>query len=552
MVRREHSSATGARRQTGVTDEEFVRLPEGVVRRAARRRATPCRTGRPSGAAACRSAEQVVLYQELAAHDAPRLVLAFVGSTTPRRRCWWRAPTSSGGAIFPRSSTARSGCRASPSRRPDPIWRACGPPRDGRATTTSSTARSCGPAAACTPTGACCWPAPIPDAPKRKGISYFLMDMTTPGIDVRPIRNAIGDSHFCEVFLNDVVIPAANLVGAENAGWQVAQATLGAERGHDDAGAGRAARQCRLPMAACRRSAAVDGSRSSAGPAGAVRDRDHRPARAVPQAGRDHEGGTAGPADASIVKLYYSELLQRMTDFGAEIGGPGRAHRAGQADVQRLGVGRLDARLHRLVGVDDPRRGQRDPAHDHRRARAGAAAGTECASDGTRIRASSTTSCAPWRAICSPRTAPWTGRCSSTPAGSGWRCPSSSAVPVRRSPRSAVICEEMGRAASATSYLGGAVLAVGALKALQPSETRDRASGRCRRRGAVRLAVALESPEFVPDAEGADRVLAGRRRRRRRRPTLTVTPQPVLDETRRLATVSPTEATAARGAAVRR
>ena len=48
---------------------------------------------------------------------------------------------------------------------------------------------------------------------------------------MRPIRNAVGDSHFCEIFLNDVQIPAANLVGEENRGWQVAQATLGAERG---------------------------------------------------------------------------------------------------------------------------------------------------------------------------------------------------------------------------------------------------------------------------------------------------------------------------------
>jgi alkylation response protein AidB-like acyl-CoA dehydrogenase len=61
-----------------------------------------------------------------------------------------------------------------------------------------------------------------PEAPKRKGISYFLLDMTTPGVEVRPIRNAIGDAHFCEIFLNDVEIPAANLVGVENAGWQVA------------------------------------------------------------------------------------------------------------------------------------------------------------------------------------------------------------------------------------------------------------------------------------------------------------------------------------------
>ena len=88
-----------------------------------------------------------------------------------------------------------------------------------------------------------------PEAPKRKGISYFLLDMTTPGIDVRPIRNAIGDSHFCEVFLNDVVIPAANLVGAENAGLAGRAGDAGRRARHDDAGAGRAAGQCRLPVA---------------------------------------------------------------------------------------------------------------------------------------------------------------------------------------------------------------------------------------------------------------------------------------------------------------
>jgi alkylation response protein AidB-like acyl-CoA dehydrogenase len=98
----------------------------------------------------------------------------------------------------------------------------------------------------------------------------------------------------------------------------------------------------------------------------------------------------------------------------------------------------------------------------------------------------------------------------------------------------AVICEEMGRAASASSYLGSAVLAIGTLKALQPSETRDRLLADAAS-GAVRIAVALE-PEFVPDAEGADRILViadgGVAE-----PAVRVTPQPVLDETRRLATV---------------
>jgi alkylation response protein AidB-like acyl-CoA dehydrogenase len=99
----------------------------------------------------------------------------------------------------------------------------------------------------------------------------------------------------------------------------------------------------------------------------------------------------------------------------------------------------------------------------------------------------------------------------------------------------AVICEEMGRAASATSYLGSAVLAVGALKALQPSDTRDRLLADVAS-GAVRIAVALDS-EFVPDAEGADRILVITNGGVVE-PAVTVTPQPVLDETRRLATVT--------------
>jgi alkylation response protein AidB-like acyl-CoA dehydrogenase len=100
----------------------------------------------------------------------------------------------------------------------------------------------------------------------------------------------------------------------------------------------------------------------------------------------------------------------------------------------------------------------------------------------------------------------------------------------------AVICEEIGRAASANSYLGSAVLAVGTLNALQPSDTRDRLLADVAS-GAVRAAVALESTEFVPDAEGADRALmivdGGVAVA-----SPAVTPQPVLDETRRLATVT--------------
>jgi len=70
-----------------------------------------------------------------------------------------------------------------------------------------------------------------PDAPKHQGISYLLMPMDTPGIDRRPIKQMTGDSDFNELFLTDVRIPAANIIGKRGEGWKVANATLGHERG---------------------------------------------------------------------------------------------------------------------------------------------------------------------------------------------------------------------------------------------------------------------------------------------------------------------------------
>ena len=64
----------------------------------------------------------------------------------------------------------------------------------------------------------------------RADISYFLVDMATPGIDVRPLRTATGLAHFNEVFLTDVRVPAGAMVGAEGEGWKVARTTLASER----------------------------------------------------------------------------------------------------------------------------------------------------------------------------------------------------------------------------------------------------------------------------------------------------------------------------------
>ena len=264
---------------------------------------------------------QDVLYQELAAHDAPRLVLAFVG-------------IHHAASTLLVAGTEKQRRRHLPAILDGEIWvQGFSEPEAGSdLASLRTTARRTGDSFVVN--GQKLWASGArhadwclllartdPDAPKRKGISYFLMDMSTPGVDVRPIRNAIGDSHFCEIFLDDVVIPADNLIGAENAGWQVAQATLGAERGMTMLELAE-----RLAHAGFRRlveAAPVDDP--------VVADRlaqfeiEITGLRGMCR--RIVEGVAGGPADASIVKLYYSELLQRLTDFAVEISGP-QAHTA--------------------------------------------------------------------------------------------------------------------------------------------------------------------------------------------------------------------------------
>jgi alkylation response protein AidB-like acyl-CoA dehydrogenase len=265
---------------------------------------------------------QVVLYQELAAHDAPRLVLAFVaihhaaatlleaGTDEQRAR---HLPAILDGEIWVQGFSEPEAGSDLASLRTTAV-------RDGDRYLVNGQKLW---ASGATHADWCLLLARTDTAaPKRRGISYFLLDMRTPGIDVRPIENAVGESHFCEIFLNDVAVPAANLVGAENAGWQVAQATLGAERGLvmlelaerlGNAG-------FRWLVEACGRLGLLGDSLTAdrlagfeteiAGLRTLCRDLVER-----------HATGRAGPADASIVKLYYSELLQRMTGFGAEITG---------------------------------------------------------------------------------------------------------------------------------------------------------------------------------------------------------------------------------------
>ena len=78
-----------------------------------------------------------------------------------------------------------------------------------------------------------------PEAPRHRGLSYFLVDMRSPGVEVRPLREANGGYLFNEVFLNDVLVPAGLLVGTPGEGWRLARTTLGNERANIATGSGR-------------------------------------------------------------------------------------------------------------------------------------------------------------------------------------------------------------------------------------------------------------------------------------------------------------------------
>ena len=319
-----HVPAGWRQAQTGASPEEFVAFQQAWFRELRDAGyAVPHWPAEWGGGLS--TAEQVILYQELAAHDAPRLVLAFIsvhhaaatllaaGTAEQRRR---HLPAILDGEIWcqgfsePEAGSDLASLRTTARRDGDryivngqKLW-----------STWALAADWCLLLARTDP-----------EAQKRRGISYFLMDMRAPGIQLRPIRQATGEWHFCEMFLDDVEIPAANLVGAENAGWAVAQATLSAERGMTMLELAE-----RLGNAGLTRLIGA-GQRAAGGRLGADRlIADRLAAFETEITGlralcrrlvESHDTGQSGPADASIVKLCYSELLQRMTDFGTELAG---------------------------------------------------------------------------------------------------------------------------------------------------------------------------------------------------------------------------------------
>jgi alkylation response protein AidB-like acyl-CoA dehydrogenase len=165
-----------------------------------------------------------------------------------------------------------------------------------------------------------------PTAPKHKGISWLILDMRSPGLEVRPLRTIDGESHFCEMFLDEVRIPVTNLVGEENDGWRVTNVTLRFERG-------TAFAQHIITMRTQVRNLVALASMprhggGSAWDSDAVRTKIGRLEASVEALWRmtqmciSEAERTGAPAPiGSAVKLRYSELSQEIGELGMRLAG---------------------------------------------------------------------------------------------------------------------------------------------------------------------------------------------------------------------------------------
>ncbi|MER5436578.1 acyl-CoA dehydrogenase family protein [Streptomyces sp. NPDC002588] len=163
------------------------------------------------------------------------------------------------------------------------------------------------------------------DVPRHKGITAFALDMRSPGVDVRPLREITGTTDFNEVFLDGVRIPAANVIGRVDDGWRVAMSSLGRER------SGVAARGAELsavlddlvrlaeetPIGG--RPALDDSATRQAIGELAARVQVNAAMIGLAQSRMLH--GTQQPADALMGKIFFSELNHDLADLGLRLQG---------------------------------------------------------------------------------------------------------------------------------------------------------------------------------------------------------------------------------------
>jgi alkylation response protein AidB-like acyl-CoA dehydrogenase len=158
-----------------------------------------------------------------------------------------------------------------------------------------------------------------PDAPKHAGVTMMAIDMKAPGVTVNPLRGITGDSHFNEVFFDDVFVPDEDVVGDVNKGWLVARATLGNERISIGGGSGGA-----VGFTPDHLVKLLDASPSAANyvrRAGECIAETHTLRLLnLRRASRAIAGAEPGP-EGNVTKLLVAEAGQRITELGMELSG---------------------------------------------------------------------------------------------------------------------------------------------------------------------------------------------------------------------------------------
>ncbi|HEX4621572.1 MAG TPA: acyl-CoA dehydrogenase family protein [Myxococcaceae bacterium] len=158
-----------------------------------------------------------------------------------------------------------------------------------------------------------------PKAPKHKGISWLILPMASKGLEIRPLKTLAGETDFSEVYLEDVRVPAANRVGAENDGWRIANVTLRFERGTAFAGWIIELRALLSELVAVARKQNRWDDASLRGEVGKMAaEVDALWAMVRLSIGEAEATGVPG-LGGSAIKVFYSELYQRVAELGMKL-----------------------------------------------------------------------------------------------------------------------------------------------------------------------------------------------------------------------------------------
>ena len=180
-----------------------------------------------------------------------------------------------------------------------------------------------------------------PEAPKHDGISYLLIDMRTPGIDVRPLRQMTGDADFSEVFFDAVRVPAQNIVGRRGQGWVVSRSTLK----HERALIGNASLQRRTFDGLAMLAQAVDRRGQAAAKDPVIRDRlvqiearlvalELNGYRLLTASARGEDAGLAG----MVTKLYSTQLGYDIAKLAMDVVGDRALLAPGEPNAPAMGM----------------------------------------------------------------------------------------------------------------------------------------------------------------------------------------------------------------------